>query len=110
MKHSLVIAAVLALAGVASADLTFYGPADQSAFAADSVISVLETFDAVSPKDTRLSSFVSQGVTYTGIGGSPTPNVWVTSYSYGNFGVANPDATVCASAVIHAALVRRVTV
>lgn len=94
MKHSLVIALVLGLAGMASADLTFYGPADQADFAADSLISMVETFDAVTPKDTRLSSFVSQGVTYTGIGGSPTPNVWVTSYSYGNFGVPVPDATV----------------
>lgn len=94
MKYSLIIAVVLGLAGMASADLTFYGPTDQAAFAADSLISIVETFDAVTPKDTRLSSFVSQGVTYTGIGGSPTPNVWVTSYPYTNFGVAVPDATV----------------
>jgi len=93
-RYSLIVAIVLALGGVASADLTFYGVGDQAAFQADTLISITETFDAVTPKDTPLSSFVSQGVTYTGLGGTGGGNVWVTSYSYGNFSVPVPDATV----------------
>ena len=93
-NYILALALAQVFAATAPANLIFYGPADQLSFEASNVISIVETFDSVHPKDTPLSSFVSQGVTYTGIGGSPSGNVWVTSYPYGNFGVAVPDATV----------------
>lgn len=85
------LAAILILATAASADLTFYGYADRASFDAATTIGITETFDLVTPKDAPLSSFVSQGVTYAGIGGS---NVWVTSYPYSNFGVATPGPIV----------------
>ena len=89
---------ILALCALAAepvvAGLTFYGPTEKATFQASNVISIVETFDAVTPKDAIISSFVSQGVTYTGLGGSPSGNVWVTSHPYTNFSVAVPDATV----------------
>jgi len=56
---------------------------------------VLEDFEGVVPKDTPLASFVSNGVTYTGLAGSPFPNVWVASPGYNNFGagVTQPTTT-----------------
>ena len=85
------LAAILVLGTTASADLTFYGSADRASFDAATTIGITETFDSVTPKDAALTSFVSQGVTYAGVGNS---NVWVTSYPYTNFGVAVPDPTV----------------
>lgn len=91
-KSVLAFAALLLFAAVAQADLTFYGIADETAFNAATTISILETFDSVTPKDKALASFTSQGVTYApAVAGG---NVWVTSYPYGNFGVAIPDKTV----------------
>lgn len=84
------LTALLVLASSASADLTFYGPTDKALFEASNVISIFETFDSVAPKDEPLSSFVSQGVTYTGIGGLYGGNVWVTGKEYTNFGVPVP--------------------
>lgn len=69
------------------ADLTFYGPADRASFDAATTISITETFDSVEPKDTAISSFVSQGVTYAGVGNG---NVWVTGHAYSNFSVPVP--------------------
>ena len=56
---------------------------------------VLEDFEGITPKDTPLASFVSNGVTYTGLAGAPSPNVWVASPGYSNFGagVAQPTST-----------------
>jgi hypothetical protein len=47
---------------------------------------LLEDFESFAPKDTPLASFTSNGVTYTGFGGTPFPNVWVASPGYNNFG------------------------
>jgi hypothetical protein len=55
--------------------------------------SLLEDFESVVPKDTALASFVSNGVTYTGLAGSPSPNVWVASPGYTNFGAGVPQPT-----------------
>jgi hypothetical protein len=90
-KYILAVVLVHVLAGAASAGLTFYGPSDKLSFETSNIISIVETFDSVVSKDTPLASFVSQGVTYAGVGSS---NVWVTSYPYTNFGVPVPDATV----------------
>jgi hypothetical protein len=93
-KYTLALAVILMLGATASADLTFYGPADRATFDVATMINILETFDLVEPKDKPLAFFESQGVTYTGIGGLYGGNVWVTSYPYPNFSVAIPDATV----------------
>jgi hypothetical protein len=87
-KCILTLVGVLVFAAAAQADLTFYGAADGAAFAADTIISIVETFDAVTPKDTALASFVSQGVTYAPA--LPGGNMWVTGIAYNNFGVPVP--------------------
>ncbi len=86
------LAVLLILASAVSADLTFYdpGPAGKTSFEASNVISIFETFDLVTPKDAPISFFTSQGVTYTGIGGSHGGNVWVTGKAYNNFCVPVP--------------------
>jgi hypothetical protein len=92
MRKCVVAALLLLLTTAAQADLTFYGPDDRASFAADAAITIVETFDAVTPTDTALTSFTSQGVTYaTAVAGG---NVWVTGHPYTNFGVSVPDATV----------------
>ena len=75
-------------AASAHAGLTFYGSSDRVAFDAATVISIVETFDSVTPKDTALASFVSQGVTYAPAGAAT--NVWVTGKAYNNFSVPVP--------------------
>jgi hypothetical protein len=81
------VAAVLALISLfpvaaSAATITFY--TSEAAFVAAANPSLLETFEAVAPKDTALAVIVSNGVTYspTGIG----TNVWVASPGYPNFG------------------------
>jgi hypothetical protein len=59
-------------------------------------LSIHETFEAISPKDTSLASFASAGITYapvTGCGdGTVCPgNVFVSSPGYANYGI--PGAT-----------------
>ena len=81
-------AALLLFAAVAHADLTFYGPADRASVATDTIISIVETFDSVTPKDTALASFSSQGVTYAPFAAGG--NVWVTGHAYTNFSVPVP--------------------
>ena len=48
---------------------------------------LVEDFEAFSPKNRPLPSFVSNNNTYTGFAGSPFPNVWVSSPGYRNYGV-----------------------
>ena len=86
---AMVVLSILVSAPSVFGSVTYY--TDFAAFDAITDISLVETFDSVIPKDTALASFVSQGITYAGVGGA---NVWVTSYPYPNFGVAVPDATV----------------
>jgi hypothetical protein len=81
-------AALLLFAAVTQADLTFYGPADRASFATDTIINIVETFDSVTPKDTALASFTSQGVTYAPA--TAGGNVWVTGHAYTNFFVPVP--------------------
>ncbi len=93
-NYILALALAQVFAAAAPANLVFYGTEDQLSFETSNVISIVETFDSVFPKDRALASFASQGVTYTGIGGIPSGNMWVTSEPYDNFGVDAPDATV----------------
>ncbi len=81
----LVVGAVLAsLSSVSLASPTVY--LDKSSFLSYNIVTLVEDFESVSPKDTQIQPLISNGVTYTGTQAS-NPNVWVTSYDYGNFGV-----------------------
>jgi hypothetical protein len=75
------------LSGVSSAVPSLY--LNSAAFTAAENAVLVEDFEAVLPKDTALASFTSNGITYSGVGGT---NVWVASPGYGNFGV--PGLTV----------------
>jgi hypothetical protein len=57
---------------------------------------LVEDFEAVVPKDTALPSFTSNGITYTGTQ-VKSPNVWVASPGYTNFGVPLTTSSVLTS-------------
>jgi hypothetical protein len=84
----LVAAILVSLNSLGSAAFTVY--TDLSGFNADTSSSLVEDFEAVSPKNTALASFTSNGITYTGVQ-ALSPNVWVASPGYTNFGL--PGAT-----------------
>jgi len=79
----------MALATPAHAAVIWY--TSKSSFDAASSTSLLETFEAVAPKDTALAIIVSNGVTYTP--NAPSTNVWVASPGYDNFGDGVPTTT-----------------
>jgi hypothetical protein len=66
---------------------------DFSSFDAATNTVLVEDFEAVIPKDTALLSFTSNNITYTGLQAT-SPNVWVASAGYTNFGI--PGATTSA--------------
>jgi hypothetical protein len=68
---------------------------DLAGFQADHGASAIlvEDFESVFPKDTALPSFTSNGITYTGTQAS-SPNVWVASPGYTNFGVPVTTSSV----------------
>lgn len=70
----------------AEASVNFY--TTQSAFNAASVTSLLEDFSTAPLKDALLASLTLHGVTYTGLDGDPSPNVYVSSPGYTNYGAA----------------------
>ena len=83
---------ILAVASGASAQ-TF---TNQAAWAAAAgATSYTETFETVPvAKDTVVAGFTQGGITYTGFAGTPTPNVFVTSPGYTNYGAGlNPTTT-----------------
>jgi hypothetical protein len=89
-RQSLFAAAALVLLSLAvvapshASTITLYE--SQSAFDSAATTSLLEDFEAFTPKDTPFSSITSHGVFYTGFAGAPFPNVWVASPGYNNFG------------------------
>jgi hypothetical protein len=86
-KVTLLAGIILAsLSNISSALPTVY--LDSAGFIADQNPVLVEDFEAVVPKDTALASFTSNGITYSGVGGT---NVWVASPGYTNFGL--PGAT-----------------
>ena len=89
---TMVVLSILVSSAPVFGSLTYY--TDFASFDAVTDISIVETFESVFPKDTALASFVSQGITYTGLGGSPSPNVWVASPGYMNFGVKPTTSSV----------------
>jgi hypothetical protein len=89
MKRILTVAVVIgctffALSPAAMASTVFY--TTQASFNGAATTTLLETFEAFTPKNTLLPSFTSNGVTYVGLAGSPTPNVYVISAGANNFG------------------------
>ena len=82
---SVVAASAASFVSTASASVISYLTQPSFLSAAGST-TLLETFEGVVPKDTPLPSFASSGVTYTGLAGTPFPNVWVASPGYNNFG------------------------
>ncbi len=84
--------AVLPLCSSARAGLYYLDQASfQTAYPSGGV---QETFEGVTPKDTALGSFTSNGITYAGL--QPVgANVWVASTGYDNFGI-RPAATTSA--------------
>jgi len=87
-KLSIVTGGLIVLAGTcgnAHASTMFF--TDVNAFDALTNTTLVEDFEAFSPKDRLLPSFVSNGNTYTGLAGVPNPNVWVARPGYINFGV-----------------------
>ncbi|MCU0917412.1 MAG: hypothetical protein MUC88_23030 [Planctomycetes bacterium] len=85
----LVGAILVSLSGVGLATPIVY--LDRNTFIADTNAGLVEDFEAVAPKDTALPSFTSNGVTYSGVGGT---NVWVASPGYLNFGVPITTSSV----------------
>lgn len=80
---SLLLVAALSCVAANAASVTYNS---KSAFTTDASVSLLDNFEAAGPKDTPLSTLTSQGITYTGLAGSPFPNVFVASAGYNNFG------------------------
>ncbi|NER06930.1 MAG: hypothetical protein F6K17_32285 [Okeania sp. SIO3C4] len=87
-KLSIVTGGLICIAGVsgnAHASTMFF--TDFNDFDALANTTLVEDFEAFAPKNQRLSSFVSNGNTYTGLAGASFPNVWVSSPGYTNYGV-----------------------
>ena len=56
-------------------------------------LTVTEDFETLAPKDTPLPALVSPVGTFTGLAGSPFPNVFIASPGYTNFGPGNNPTT-----------------
>ena len=78
------VAAGSLLAASAQASVNFY--TSQAAFNGASTTSLVEDFSTAPVKDAPLSSLTLNGITYTGLAGSPFPNVFVSSPGYSNYG------------------------
>jgi len=101
MHRMTAIALAGALLGIGShaGAMPFYMPeldyyTDLSTFDAAGDAELLETFEGWMPKDTALPSLTSNGITYTGLAGVGSPNVWVASPGYTNFGVDVTESSV----------------
>ena len=93
LAAGLIVLLSLAFAATSQAGVILH--LTKASFDSAASTTVLEDFEGITPKDTPLASFVSNGVTYTGLAGAPSPNVWVASPGYSNFGagVAQPTST-----------------
>ncbi len=84
-KRSACLLALLCLglpSAVAAALVTFSNLA--SFQAATTGLTLEEDFESVTPKNTALSSFTSNGNTHTGFAGSPFPNVFISGPGFTN--------------------------
>src|SRR5262245_3217894 len=91
LTTALVAFGALAVAPPSHAAVTFY--ITKPLFDSAVTTTLLEDFESFAPKDTALPFFVSNGVTYTGLAGSPFANVFVASPGYTNFGASVPQPT-----------------
>jgi hypothetical protein len=82
------------MASVSSAAFTVVE--DAGLFDAATTNTVVEDFESVVPTDSPLASFTRNGISYTGLQDPAivTPNVWVASAGYTNFGI--PGTTTSA--------------
>jgi hypothetical protein len=71
------------------AGVTFY--TDSSSFDAVTTTALVEDFESAAPKDVAIPILLSNGNTYTGLAGTPFPNVFVSSPGYTHYGL--PGAT-----------------
>ena len=81
----LVLSMGMAAPQLSQGAVVFY--TDAVSFNAASNTTLVEDFEAFLPKNTGLPSFVSNGNTYTGFAGTPSPNVYVANAGFTNFGV-----------------------
>jgi len=99
--YRIVAAATITMVGinavnVEAATINYF--TDLSLFNAETSTTLIEDFEAVTPKDTPLSSFNSNGNTYTALNSSPfAPNVGVASPGYTNFGVPITTSSILAA-------------
>jgi PEP-CTERM motif len=87
LMFPLAVAASLATSSGAMASVVFY--TTQASFnAAAPGATLVENFSGAPIKDAPLATLVLPSGTYTGLAGSPFPNVFVSSPGYTNFGAA----------------------
>jgi hypothetical protein len=93
VRYVLVASILLACSASAHASVIFY--TSQAAFDAAASPTLIEDFETGITKDTILATLTHNGITYTPFDGSPSPNVFVASPGYTNFGagVTQPTTT-----------------
>ena len=92
-----VLSLAVAVPQISQGAVVFY--TDVVLFNAASSTALVEDFEVIAPtvKDTALASFTHNGNTYTGLAGSPFPNVFVASSSRDRSGESDqPKIVVCA--------------
>jgi hypothetical protein len=89
-----VAAAVICLFATPAARAAIDYYSDLATFNLHSTTTLIETFEGVTPKNTLLASFSSNGVTYTGLAGTPTANVFVIAAGAVNFATPATSSSV----------------
>lgn len=84
-RISLISTALFAISA-ASLNATTVTYTSQAAFTSASGATLIDDFETFSPKDIGLPTLAHNGILYTALAGSPTPNVAVASPGYNNFG------------------------
>jgi len=89
-----VLTLVVAIPRISQGAVVFY--TDVVLFNAASNTVLVEDFENVAPTltDTQVASFMNNGNTFTGLAGTPFPNVWVATPPYMNFGVVPTSSSV----------------
>jgi hypothetical protein len=70
--------------------------ANQVSFSGASTTSLVEDFEAVGvyPRNAPMASLNHNGITYTALAGVPSPNIWVASPGYNNFGTPTTTTSI----------------
>ena len=87
MKLSILATSFLTLVLANSAHSATTFTSDKVLFNNLTSTTLVEDFESIAPtpKDTAIASFTSNGITYTGLAGTPFPNVFVSSPGYTNY-------------------------